>query len=86
MTLTIKEHYDAKDVENLRKELHKVRGGVCYVKLPQLEKSLEYFHQLIKEDPIDNSSVEEAYNLFYDAKVNFLEECVNRGLIEADQA
>jgi len=80
----IKEHYASKDVENLRKELHKVRGGVCYVKLPELEKRLECFHQLIKKNPIRSSSVEEAYNLLSVATVNFLQECINRGLIESE--
>lgn len=42
------EAYANNDLKALRAELHRARGGVCYLKVPQLEYALRTFHETIK--------------------------------------
>lgn len=44
--------YAKKNIKRLREETHQVKGGVCYLRLPQLERALRDFHVTLKEDPI----------------------------------
>lgn len=44
--------YEQQNIKRIRDELHKMRGGVCYLRLPQLERALKDFHLTVKENPI----------------------------------
>lgn len=44
--------YAQKNTKRLREEIHKVKGGVCYLRLPQLERALGDFHLTLKEHPV----------------------------------
>lgn len=48
---TLATYYANKNNRALRDELHRVRGGVCYLKVPQLENALKIFHEAVKEIP-----------------------------------
>lgn len=55
------EAYTNYDREALRAELHRSRGGVCYLKLPELEQALKYFHAAVNEAPQGSEKLERAY-------------------------
>ncbi len=59
--------YVNRNSKALRDELHRVRGGVCYLKLPQLEKTLKAFHQAVKADPQDERALEGTYTALQEA-------------------
>lgn len=63
--------YAEKDFMRLRSELHKVRGGVCYLKLPQLERALKDFHKTVKENPYMTADLERDYLFLKQAIENF---------------
>jgi len=53
--------YPQKDVAALRAELHRCLGGICYLKLPQLDYSLKAFQKAIKREPQHLKEVENTY-------------------------
>ncbi len=53
--------FAAHDVEALRAELHRARGGVVYLTLPQLDKALVEFHEAAKEEPQVPERLESVY-------------------------
>ena len=61
------------DSRILRSELHKVRGGVCYLKLPQLERALKDFHLTAREHPQNPEELEKHYLVLKDAIHSFQE-------------
>ncbi|WP_332248034.1 Hpt domain-containing protein, partial [Legionella tunisiensis] len=70
---TLAKAYASHDDETLRKELHRVRGGINYLTLPQLDKALAQFHEAVKLKPQDSQQlaqtyeqVEEAIRAFWD--------------------
>jgi len=65
--------YEDKDTKALREELHRCRGGICYLKLPQLEEALKTFHQTVKEDPQDLNALEASYMALQQAMKAFWE-------------
>lgn len=67
----ITEAYSKRDVDALRAELHRSRGGVCYLKLPELEETLKNFHEAIKEVPQDLLRLEKTYAELNQAIDNF---------------
>ncbi|STX41837.1 sensory box histidine kinase/response regulator [Legionella donaldsonii] len=71
---TLAKAYASHDDETLRKELHRVRGGINYLTLPQLNRALARFHEAVKLKPQDSqqlantyNQVEEAIRAFWDA-------------------
>lgn len=67
----LSEAYAKRDTKALREELHRFRGGVCYLKLPELEYTLEKFHEAVKEIPQDESRLEQTYTALQNAIENF---------------
>jgi len=65
--------YADKDTKALRAELHRCRGGICYLKLPQLEHALETFHHAVKADPQDPQLLEKTYTELQQAMKAFWE-------------
>lgn len=59
--------YANRNTKALRDELHRARGGVCYLKLPQLELALKAFHQAVKADPQDEQELEATYAALQEA-------------------
>ncbi len=53
--------YAKQDSKVLREELHRVRGGLAYVTMPQLNKALAQFHEPAKEIPLNSENLEKAY-------------------------
>ncbi|MBA3535522.1 MAG: response regulator [Tatlockia sp.] len=68
---TLAEAYKSQDLESLRKELHRVRGGICYLSLPQLDKAFAYFHEVVKSKPLDVALMEQSYSQLQEALKNF---------------
>ncbi len=63
--------YEAHDLDALRAELHRVRGGVVYLTLPQLDKALFEFHEATKEETQDLKRLENANNCLKQATKEF---------------
>lgn len=57
----IKQAYQKKDIKILESELHRMLGGVVYLKLPQLENALKEFQKTIKKTPLDLKAFELTY-------------------------
>lgn len=49
------------DGVELRKELHRVRGGVVYLSLPRLDKALAEFHEALKMKPQNQELLKNTY-------------------------
>jgi two-component system aerobic respiration control sensor histidine kinase ArcB len=45
------ESYHHKDTKALREELHKIRGSLTYLSLPELTVTLKTFHEAVKAEP-----------------------------------
>ncbi|MDF3054856.1 MAG: two component system histidine kinase [Gammaproteobacteria bacterium] len=58
---TIEKYYPARDAKVLRAELHRVLGGVAYVRLPKLESALKDFQDAVKAEPPNFSEWERTY-------------------------
>lgn len=71
MKSTLSKAYVNHDTKALRDELHRIRGGVCYLKLPQLDKALEIFHEVVKDVPQDPDRLEKTYAELQQAIDNF---------------
>ncbi|AAO90323.2 PAS domain-containing hybrid sensor histidine kinase/response regulator [Coxiella burnetii] len=54
--------YQERNNEILRAELHRLRGGVSYLKLPQLDNALKMFHEVVKIEPPNPALLEESYS------------------------
>lgn len=64
-----------KNLDALQHELHKIRGGVCYLALPDLEKQLELFHLASKEEPVDFVKLSVEHTKTKDACARFFDVC-----------
>lgn len=58
---TLDEGYKAQDVEKMRAELHRSLGGICYLRLPQLDYALRSFQTAIKRLPQNPDEVKATY-------------------------
>ncbi len=58
---TLAKAYANHDNETLRKELHRVRGGINYLTLPQLSNALAHFHEAVKLKPQNSQQVTKNY-------------------------
>ena len=63
--------YANRDTEALMAELHRLRGGVSYLKLPELEFCLKAFHEAVKADPQDATRLESTYEALQQAIKRF---------------
>ncbi|MBA2657781.1 MAG: response regulator [Tatlockia sp.] len=70
---TLELAYLSQNIEALRKELHRVRGGICYLTLPQLENAFLRFHEIIKTKPLDVQHFNKAYKQLQNAMKAFLD-------------
>lgn len=77
----IERAYLEHDILALRAELYKVCGGVCYLRLPQLEGALEVFQLTVREKPTDKRAMDEAYAILKQAMQNYHDACIARALI-----
>jgi|GEM_PF-825652 len=78
----LKSGHETKNTGMLRAELHKTLGGICYLKLPPLEKALRSYHKAIKIEPRDETAVQETYEALLPVIDQFLVECEERGFIK----
>ena len=60
--MIIGDAYKEGNAKVLRDELHKLRGGICYLRLPLLQHSLNEFHYAAREEYQDSKELKEAYN------------------------
>lgn len=60
--MIIGDAYKETNVKVLRDELHKLRGGICYLRLPLLQHSLNEFHHAAREERQDSKELKKAYN------------------------
>lgn len=70
--------YEDRDTKKLREELHRILGGLCYLKLPDLEAKLKSFHKEVKAVPQNDVCLERTYLEFRDAADTFLSLCKDR--------
>ncbi|CDZ77769.1 Signal transduction histidine-protein kinase BarA [Legionella massiliensis] len=63
--------YEAHNEESLRTELHRVRGGVICLSLPQLTQALADFHEAVKAKPQLAEHLEKTFNDLLDAINSF---------------
>ncbi len=68
---TLAKAYASHDNEALRKELHRVRGGVVYVRLPNLDRALAQFHEAVKEKPQNPQQLATTYSQLQEAMEAF---------------
>ena len=69
--VVLSEAYAKSDTKALREELHRARGGVCYLKLPELEQTLKVFHEAVKAVPQNPDHLEKTYRALQQAIDNF---------------
>jgi two-component system aerobic respiration control sensor histidine kinase ArcB len=63
--------YQQHDMNALRAELHRIRGGIAYLTLPTLSHALASFHDIIKEDMPDNYRLNNGYKQLQQAIDDF---------------
>lgn len=67
----LEEAYKEQDEETLRKELHKIEGGLAYVSVPNLKNALMQFHEAVKETPKNVLHWKNAYTSLQNAIKEF---------------
>jgi len=67
--------YEDKETVLLRAELHRVTGGVCYLKLPQLEEALHTFQKAVKAEPQHPEQLERTCAILQQAIDAFWKAC-----------
>ncbi len=60
--MIIGDAYRETNAKVLRDELHKLRGGICYLRLPILQHRLNEFHHAAREEYQDSKELKEAYD------------------------
>lgn len=68
---TLAQAYAVQDTQALCDELHKVQGGLAYLILPQLHKSLAQFHREVKEEPHNFKQIDNSYKQLQEAMQTF---------------
>ncbi len=66
--------YKNQDYESLRSELHRVRGALHFVKLPELEAAIVKFQEIAKANASDKKQMEQAYQKTQKSIENFWKE------------
>ena len=72
-----------RDVAILRAECHKMRGGISYFKLPEVERTLHEFHTQLKTEPQSFELIHQAYDVYIEALKRFYALCERKGLLES---
>jgi two-component system aerobic respiration control sensor histidine kinase ArcB len=67
----LNEGYQKKDTKTLREELHKIRGSLTYLSLPELTETLKKFHEAVKADPQDPEHLEKTFQAAMEAIKHF---------------
>lgn len=75
--LAIKTAYKQNNTQKLRDELHRVTGGLCYLKLPELTRAVSEFYITAREEPQNKLQLELTYLLFQEAARRFCEYLLN---------
>ena len=65
--------YANKNTTVLRDTLHRLCGGVCYLKTPQLEHALKMFQEAVKAEPQDPQHLEKTHTELQQAIATFLQ-------------
>jgi HPt (histidine-containing phosphotransfer) domain-containing protein len=52
------DRYQNKDAKSLREELHKIRGALTYLSLPELTQAMQACHEAVKAEPQDIEHLE----------------------------
>jgi two-component system aerobic respiration control sensor histidine kinase ArcB len=73
---SIIETFKKRDSIELRKTLHRIRGAITYLMLPQLEKSLEIFHKSVHDHWDDQNQLHTHFDAVMIAMDNFLKSAV----------
>jgi|GEM_PF-1149969 len=66
--------YQARDARTLRRLLHHICGGVCYINAPELMQSLQLFHDAVKNHFQDKAYLERHYLAMMEAIEAFCDE------------
>ena len=53
--------FKANDTKALRAELHRVRGALTYLVLPEMNRTMKAFHDAVRAEPQDPKTTEETY-------------------------
>jgi hypothetical protein len=69
---SLMESFTHRDEIELRKALHRIRGAITYLILPELEKSLDTFHQSVHNDWDDQNILQKKYDAVMIAMDDFL--------------
>jgi HPt (histidine-containing phosphotransfer) domain-containing protein len=67
----IKKAYHEMDKEKLSSELHRIRGALSYLRLPELEQAFKEFHTQVKSPIIDKRLLVDAHDDVQKAIENF---------------
>jgi signal transduction histidine kinase/DNA-binding response OmpR family regulator len=67
------QYYSSSDIQALCKELHKSRGGIAYLVLPELSDALAKLHKEAKKEPMNSKLFTSAYKKTQRAIDNFNE-------------
>lgn len=70
----LKNHYNTKNHKALNAELHRILGGVAYLKVPNLEKTLKDFQAAVKTKPLNFNELASPYKSFKKAINEFQKE------------
>ena len=73
----ITDTFSNRDLIELRKVLHRIRGAISYLILPELEKALEVFHQSVHDHWDDHTILQKNYDAVMRAMDNFLKASAN---------
>jgi two-component system aerobic respiration control sensor histidine kinase ArcB len=67
----LKRAYEERNTKGLREELHKCRGSLTYLSLPELNQTMKAFHEAVKADPQDPKHLEKTFKAAMDAIEHF---------------
>ena len=79
---TLAKAYEKKNTVAMRAELHRCRGGVCCLELPELDAALREFHEAIKDVPQDADKIQTLYDELQTAIDNFWKEARRINLVK----
>jgi signal transduction histidine kinase/FixJ family two-component response regulator len=80
--VVLAEALEERDIATLRAECHKMRGGISYFKLPEVERTLHEFHTQLKTDPQNFELIHQAYDAYIAALKRFYALCERKSLLE----
>ena len=63
--------FKTNDTKGLRAELHRVRGALTYLVLPEMNRMMKAFHDAVRTEPQDPKTMEKTYRAAIDAIDHF---------------